>query len=50
MGWRSNPGGGEIFCSHPDWLCGSPSLLYNGYQAFPRGAVVKVKERVELYL
>jgi hypothetical protein len=33
----SNPGGGEIFCTCPDWPWGSLSLLYNGYQVFPRG-------------
>jgi hypothetical protein len=32
-----NPGGGEFFrtCSDRSW--GPPSLLYNGYQVFPRG-------------
>jgi len=24
--------GGGIFCTHPDWPWGPPSLLYNGYQ------------------
>jgi len=33
----SNPGGGEIFCTHPDRPWGPPSLLYNGYRVFPRG-------------
>jgi len=23
--------GGEIFCTHPNWPWGPPSLLYNGY-------------------
>jgi hypothetical protein len=59
----SNPGGGEIFRSCPDWPWGPPSLLYNGYWvSFPgvkrpgRGvdhpplSSVRVKERVELYL
>ena len=32
----SNPGGGEIFRTTPDRPWGSPSLLYNGYRAFPR--------------
>ena len=39
-GWMvrgSNPGGGEIFCTHPDWPWGTPSLLYNGYWAFSAG-------------
>ena len=31
--------GGEIFCTHPDWPWSIPSLLYNGYQAFPGGKV-----------
>ena len=39
MGWKvwgSNPGGGEIFCTHPDRPLGPPSLLYNGYRvSFP---------------
>jgi len=33
-GWTgrgSNPGGGEIFRSHPDRSWGPPSLLYRGY-------------------
>jgi hypothetical protein len=59
----SNPGGGEIFRTHPDWSWGPPSLLYNGYWvSFPgvkqpgRGAdhppssSTRVKERVKLYL
>jgi hypothetical protein len=28
---------GEIFHTYPDWLWGSPSLLYNGYRVFPGG-------------
>ena len=39
-GWTvrgSNPGGGEIFHTHPDWPWGLPSLLYNGYRVFPGG-------------
>ena len=36
MVWRSNPGGGKIFHTHPGWSWGPPSLLYNGYQlTFP---------------
>jgi hypothetical protein len=32
----SNPGGGKIFCTHPDQPWGPPSLQYNGYWvAFP---------------
>jgi len=31
-----NPGVGEIFCTLPDKPWGKPSLLYNGYQGFPR--------------
>jgi hypothetical protein len=33
----SNPSGGEIFCTCLGWPWGPPSLLYNGYQVFPRG-------------
>jgi hypothetical protein len=33
----SNPGGGEIFRTHPDWPWGPPSLLYNGYWVFSWG-------------
>jgi len=39
-GWivqGSNPGGGEIFHTCPDWPWGPPSLLYNGYRIFPGG-------------
>jgi hypothetical protein len=25
----------EIFCTHPHWPWGPPSLLYNGYRVFP---------------
>jgi len=31
----SNPGGMEIFRTCPDRPWGPPSLLYNGYRAFP---------------
>ena len=34
-GWTpqgSNPGGGEVFQTHPDQPCGPPSLMYSGYQ------------------
>ena len=33
----SNPGGGEIFRTCPDWPQGPPSLLCNGYWVFPGG-------------
>jgi len=34
--WGLNPGGGEIFCSHPDQQWGLPNFLYSGYQvSFP---------------
>jgi hypothetical protein len=39
-GWKvrgSNPGAGAIFRTPPDWPCGPPSLLYNGYRVFPGG-------------
>ena len=65
-GWTvrgSNPGGGEIFRTCPDRPWGPPSLLYNGYQVFPRGkerpgrdadplppSSAVGHERVELYL
>jgi len=64
-GWTfqgSNPGGGKIIHTHPDWPWGPPSLLYNGHQVFPGvkwlGSSIdhpppssaKVKERVEPYL
>jgi hypothetical protein len=34
---ESNPGGGEIFRTRPDWPEGPPSLVYNGYRVFPGG-------------
>ena len=40
MGWMvrgSNPGGGEIFRTCPDWTWGLPSLLHSGYRVFPKG-------------
>jgi len=37
MVWGSNPGGGEIFCTCPDWPWGPSSLLYNGYLVFSGG-------------
>ena len=59
---RSNPGGGKIFSTYPDWCWGPPSLLYNGYWVSflgvkqPRLGVeqqppstAKVKGRVKLY-
>jgi hypothetical protein len=33
----SNPGGGEIFRTHPDRRWGPHSLIYNGYRVFPGG-------------
>ena len=65
MGWTvqgSNPGGGEIFRTRPEWPWDPPSLLYNGYRVFPGGKAAvncrwpptpsgaDVKERVGLYL
>ena len=38
MGWMVqglNSTRGETFRTNPDWSCGSPSLLYNGYWVFP---------------
>ena len=59
----SNPSGSEIFRTCPDQPLGPPSLLYNGYQVFPRGkerpghdtdpsspSSAVGHERVELYL
>jgi len=37
MAQGSNPDGGEIFRTCPDWPWGSHSLLYNGYWVFSRG-------------
>ena len=64
-GWTvrgSNPGGGEIFRTHPDRPWGLTNPLYNGYRVlvpevkWPRRGVdhpptsnAEVKERVELY-
>jgi hypothetical protein len=39
-GWtvrESNPSGGEIFRTCPDWPWSPPNLLYNGYRVFPGG-------------
>jgi len=59
---ESNPGGGEIFRTRPDWLWGPPSILYNWYRVFPGCKAAgawrwpptpsrpEVKERVQLYL
>jgi hypothetical protein len=48
----SNPGGGDIFLTHPDWTLGRPSFLYNGYRVFRGDKAVpssaEGKERVEL--
>ena len=65
MGWTvrgSNPGGGEIFHTHPDQLWDPPNLLHNGHWvSFPgvkrpgRGVdhpppcSVEVKKREELW-
>ena len=32
MVWGSNPGGGEIFRTCPDWPWGPHGLLKNGYR------------------
>jgi len=37
MVWGSNPSGGKIFHTCPDWPWGPPSLLYNGYWVFSGG-------------
>ena len=34
---ESNPGGGDIFRIRPDRPWGPPSIVYNGYRAFPGG-------------
>jgi len=62
-GIKSLWGGGEIFCTCPDWPSGSPSLLCNGYRVSLPGVKrlghgvehssppwAEVKGRVELYL
>jgi hypothetical protein len=49
MSWMvqgSNPSRAKRFLflfspKSPDWLCGPPRLLFNGYQVLPRGGVVK---------
>jgi len=61
--YGSNPSGGDIFRTRPDWPWGPPSLLYNGYRvSLPEGKAAgsgvdhppppsaEVKERVELNL
>jgi len=43
-GWMvrgSNPSGGEIFCTCPDWPLGPPSLLYSGCQVILGGKVAR---------
>ena len=35
MFWGSNPSGGEIFRTYPDWPWSPPIPLYNGYRVFP---------------
>jgi hypothetical protein len=55
------PGRCKIFRTHPDWLWGRPSLLYNGYRVsstgvnwlgcgtdHPTPSSTEIKERVEL--
>jgi hypothetical protein len=32
MVWEWNPGGREVFLTHPDRPMGPPSLIYNEYQ------------------
>ena len=59
----SNPGGGEIFRTHPHRPWGPRSLLYNGYRVsfegvkwpgrgvdHPPPSSAEIKERVELYV
>jgi hypothetical protein len=52
----SNPGGGDIFCTHPDGPLCPTNFLYNGYRvvsgvkAAPPLFSAEVKEIVELYL
>ena len=59
----SNPGGGEIFSTHPDLPWGPPRLLYNGYRVsfqevkrlergvnHPPLSNAEGEERIELYL
>jgi hypothetical protein len=36
-----DPGGGEIFCTHPDQPWGPPSLLYGGSQVIPGSKVAE---------
>jgi hypothetical protein len=51
MIWGSNPGGGEIFLTHPDRPWGPSSLIYNGYRVdHPPPYIAEVREREELYL
>jgi hypothetical protein len=64
VGWTvlgSNPIGGKIFRTHPDWPCGPPSIIYKGCHCFfpggksagvwcwPPLSRTEVKERIELY-
>ena len=46
----SNPVGGEIFHTRPDWPCSTPSLLYNGYWDFPSGVKLSEREFTTPYL
>ena len=58
-----SPGGGEIFCTHPDWSWDPPSLQYDGYRvsfpglkqpgrcvSHPLPSSAEAEERVELYV
>ena len=55
--------GCKVFCTHPDWPWGQPSLLYNGYRVsfagvsrqgcgidHPPPSSAEVNERIQLYL
>ena len=56
--WGSNPGGGEIFCIHPDRRWGQPSLRVSFPEVkrprrgvnHPPPTTAEVKERVELHI
>jgi len=63
MLWGSDPGGGEVFGTCPDWSWAPSSFLYNGYQVpllwfkwqgcgidYTPLSSPKVKERVQLHL
>ena len=42
LGIESLWGGGEIFRPRPDWACGPPGLLNNGYRVFTGGKAAGV--------